>query len=52
MGYLFKTLQYSARGMRSLQAWSLDDLVGEDGATKVDFLTQDTETGEVKLFGK
>lgn len=52
MGYLFRTLQYSARGMRSLQAWSLDDPVGEDGATKVDFLTQDTETGEVRLFGR
>ncbi len=52
IGYLFRTLEYSARGMRSLQAWSLDDPVGEDGATKVDFLTQDTETGEVKLFGR
>lgn len=52
VGYLFKTLQYSARGMRSLQAWSLDDPVGEDGATKVDFVVQDIETGEVKLFGR
>jgi len=52
VGYLFKTLEYSARGMRPLQAWSLDDPVGEDGSTKVDFLTQDTETGEVKLFGR
>lgn len=52
VGYLFKTLQYSARGMRSLQAWSLDDPVGEDGATKIDFVTQDMETGEVKLFGR
>lgn len=51
-GYLFKTLEYSARGMRSLQAWSLDDPVGECGATKIDFVMQDTETGEVKLFGK
>jgi hypothetical protein len=52
VGYLFKTLQYSARGMRPLQAWSLDDPVGEDGATRVDFVTQDMETGEVKLFGR
>lgn len=52
MGYLFRTLQYSARGMRPLQAWSLDDPVGEDGATKIDFVTQDIETGEVKLFGR
>ncbi len=52
VGYLFKTLEYSARGMRPLQAWSLDDPVGEDGATKVDFVTQDEDTGEVRLFGK
>lgn len=51
-GYLFKTLEYSSRGMRPLQAWSLDDPVGEDGATKIDFVVQDTETGEVKLFGR
>lgn len=52
VGYLFKTLQYSARGMRHLQAWSLDDPVGEDGAIKIDFVMQDMETGEVKLFGR
>jgi len=52
VGYLFKTLQYSARGMRPIQSWSLDDPVGEDGVTKVDFVTQDVDTGEVKLFGR
>ncbi|MBI5140406.1 MAG: hypothetical protein HZA94_03110 [Candidatus Vogelbacteria bacterium] len=52
LGYLYKTLEYSARGIRPLQAWSLDDLVGENGATKIDFVTQDTETGRVKLFGR
>lgn len=51
-GYLFKTLQYSARGMRYLQAWSLDDPVGEDGATRVDFVSVDQETGIAKVFGK
>lgn len=52
VGYLFKTLEYSARGMRSLQAWSLDDPVGDEGATKIDFVMRDMETGEVKLFGR
>lgn len=51
-GYLFKTLEYSARGMRPLQAWSLDDPVGEDGATRVDFVSVDQETGIAKVFGK
>lgn len=51
-GYLFKTLEYSARGMRSLQVWSLDDPVGEDGATKIDFVSIDQETGIAKVFGK
>lgn len=52
LGYLFKTLEYSGRGMRPLQAWSLDKTIGDDGATMIDFIAQDTETGEVKLFGK
>ena len=38
--------------MRPIQAWSLDDPVGEDGSTKIDFVTQDLDTGEVKLFGR
>ncbi|MBI3632037.1 MAG: hypothetical protein HY225_01150 [Candidatus Vogelbacteria bacterium] len=52
LGYLYKTLEYSARGIRPLQAWSLDNLIGENGATKIDFVMQDVETGEVKLFGR
>ncbi len=52
LGYLFKTLEYSGRGIRPLQAWSLDKNVGDDGATMIDFVAQDSETGEVKLFGR
>lgn len=52
VGYLFKTLEYSARGMRPLQAWSLDDPVGSDGASKIDFMVQDAETGIVEVFGR
>ncbi len=51
-GYLFKTLEYSGRGIRPLQAWSLDKSVGDDGATMIDFVSQDVETGEVRLFGR
>lgn len=38
-GYLFKTLEYSARGIPP--EVSLDDTVGEDGARKIDFITFD-----------
>jgi len=36
LGYLFKTLEYSARGLP--YEVSLDDTVGDGGATKIDLL--------------
>lgn len=51
-GYLFKTLQYTARGMRSCQPWSLDDPVGEDGERKIDFVSVDQDTGIATIFGR
>jgi hypothetical protein len=48
-GYLFKTLEYSARGLP--YEISLDDPVGEDGATKIDFLQYDEESRTASLFG-
>jgi hypothetical protein len=52
VGYLFKTLEYSARGMRSLQPWSLDDPIGDDGSTKVDFISVDQDTNIATIFGR
>lgn len=51
-GYLFRTLQYSARGMQSREPWSLDDKVGEDGARKIDFVSVDQDTGVATIFGR
>lgn len=51
-GYLFRTLQYSARGMQSREPWSLDDTVGDDGARKIDFVSVDQDTGMATIFGR
>lgn len=50
LGYLFKTLEYSARGLP--YEVSLDDPVGEDGSTKIDFLSYDEELRTASLFGR
>jgi len=50
LGYLFKTLEYSARGLP--YEISLDDSVGKDGATKIDFLSYDEELRTASLFGR
>ena len=41
LGYLFKTLEYSARGKPPI--CSLNDKIGEDGQTRIDFVIQDDE---------
>ncbi len=51
-GYMFKTLQYSARGMQSREPWSLDDPVGDDGSRKIDFVSVDQDTGIATIFGR
>ena len=38
LGYLYKTLEYSGRGIIPVQKFSLDDPVGDSGATKIDFV--------------
>jgi hypothetical protein len=50
LGYLFKTLEYSARGLP--YEISLDDPVGEDGATKIDFVSYDEDLRSASLFGR
>ncbi len=44
LGYLYKTLQYSARGMAPLVKYSLDDTVYNGGETKINFVIHDQET--------
>jgi len=50
LGYLFKTLEFSARGLP--YEVSLDDPVGDSGSTKIDFVQFDSETEKSTLFGR
>ena len=43
LGYLFKTLEYSARGICPLQKYSLDDPVGDGSTTRIDYVIQEPE---------
>ena len=40
IGYLFKTFEYSARGMRPLQAYSFDDPVLNGARTRIDYYVE------------
>jgi hypothetical protein len=44
LGYLFKTLEYSARGIVPLQKYSLDDPVFDGGETKINYVIHDQQT--------
>jgi hypothetical protein len=44
LGYLFKTLQYSSRGMRPMIKYSLDDTVFDGEESKINYLTHDQQT--------
>ena len=52
MAYLFITLEYSSRGVRSLEAYSLDETVLDRDARKIESVIQDSETGEIRVFGE
>ena len=41
LGYLFKTLEYSARGMGYLEKYSFDDPVLDGVKTKIDYFVQE-----------
>lgn len=47
LGYLFKTLEYSAFGLRNFQAYSLDSYIPGTTLSMIDTLTKDPETGQV-----
>jgi hypothetical protein len=44
LGYLFRTLEYSARGIRPLFKYSLDDPVFEGEESKINYLIHDQQT--------
>ena len=41
LGYLFKTLEYSGRGIQPLFKYSLDDTVFNGGETRINYLIHD-----------
>jgi hypothetical protein len=43
LGYLFKTLEYSGRGIRPMQVYSLDDPVGDGSRTRIDFIIEESD---------
>ncbi|OFX81537.1 MAG: hypothetical protein A2X20_06215 [Bacteroidetes bacterium GWE2_40_15] len=48
--YLYRTLEYAGRGLRSLEAFSLDECSPITERKKADSLVYDSETGETRLF--
>ncbi len=50
VGYLYKTLAYSGRGLAPVS--SLDKPLFDGEATLLDFITEDQETGIYSVFGK
>ena len=44
LGYLFKTLEYSGRGIQPLLKYSLDDTVFEGNETKINYLIHDQQS--------
>jgi len=47
IGYLFKSLEYSALGLNSFQAYSLDSCIPGTTFSMADILTKDPQTGQV-----
>ena len=47
IGYLFKSLEYSALGLQSFQAYSLDSYIPGTTISTLDTLTKDPQTGRV-----
>ncbi|MFH1703885.1 MAG: hypothetical protein ABIB41_10755 [Nitrospirota bacterium] len=50
IGYLFKTLEYAARGLRQIVAHSLDDSLYPGQKKRGDKIAQDSATGEIVIF--
>jgi uncharacterized protein YlxP (DUF503 family) len=52
IGYLYRTLEYAGRGVRPMQAYSLDDPLRSGEKKRIETIGQDHETGEITFFGK
>jgi hypothetical protein len=52
IGYVFKTLEYAARGLRPIIAYSLDDSLCSGDKRRIDIIGQNPETGELQSFGR
>lgn len=50
LGYLYRTLEYSGRGLKSLKAFSLDDYIPETTKRRSENLVYDSETNETRLY--
>ncbi|MFA6228172.1 MAG: hypothetical protein WC668_03205 [Patescibacteria group bacterium] len=50
IGYMFKTLEYSGRGLRRLESYSLDGYIGESKSRLIDSVVRNSETGEIGMF--
>ena len=48
--YLYRSLEYGSYGLRSLEAFSLDELLPGTERGLIDRVIQDLETGKIKIF--
>jgi len=51
LGYLYRTLEYAGRGLRSLNVFSLDDYSPITEKRRSESLIYDPQTGETRLYG-
>lgn len=52
MAYLFRTLEYAARGLRPHFVYSLDECYTDTEKSKIDNVVQDPETQEIRMYSR
>jgi len=52
IGYVFKTLEYAGRGLRPIQAYSIDESLYSGEKRRIDGLGQNPENGRLSFFGR
>lgn len=50
IGYMFKTFEYAGRGLRRMEAYSLDEYHPVTEKRRIDNVVQDSETHEIKMY--
>jgi hypothetical protein len=48
--YTYRTFEYAGRGLKPIQAYSLDEPILNGEKRKIDLIGQDPETNEIKLY--